>query len=121
MSYGYSDAPVPTNDAARFAVWKNYVDEQLARILRSKISRYMLTVTGTTDASGFLTFDHESLTTPQGIICVVTEPTLPTSTWCARVDLLTFTTARARFLESSAGSVVSHATTSTTFFAYVVV
>lgn len=121
MTLGYSDAPVPTSAPAQFAMWKQYVDESVSRALRPSVSKYMLTITGTTDASGFLTFFHDAQVIPQGIICIVTEPTLPTSTWCARVDLLTETTARARFLESSAGSVVSHATTSTTFFAWIIV
>lgn len=117
----YSDAPIPIGGEARFAVWKHYVDEQLARLTRTRQSKYVLPVTGTTDASGFLTFNHDAQVVPTGIFVQVTSPTAPTSTWCNYVDSLTDFTARARFLESSSGSVVSHANASTTFFAWVIV
>ena len=120
MTLGYTDAPIPPNSSAKFAAWKQNVDEQISRITRTRQSKYVLELTGTTDASGFLTFSHDAQIAPTAIIVQVTEPTLPTSTWCNYVDQIGDSTARARFLESSAGSVVSHANSSTTFFAWVI-
>lgn len=45
----YTDAPVPSNPAADFALWKRYVDEQLARMTSTKNSRTL--VAGTTSGS----------------------------------------------------------------------
>ena len=116
----YSDAPIPTTPEAHFAVWRKYVDEQIARLTRPKTSKYVLLLTGTTDATGFLTFAHDSQVIPKGIFIQVTSPT-PSDVWASYVDQVTETTARARFLDVSAGSVISYGSLSATFYAYVVV
>jgi hypothetical protein len=116
----YSDAPIPTTPEAQFAVWRKYVDEQIARLVRPKTSKYVLLITGTTDASGFVTFTHDAQVIPKGIFIQITSPT-PTDVWAPYVDQITETTARARLLETSAGSVISYNSLSATFYAYVIV
>jgi len=113
----YSDAPVPSNPEAQFAIWRKYIDEQIARLVRPKTSRYVITITGTTNATGYLTFTHDAQVTPQAILIQVNAPDSP-AVWCGAVDTITETTARARFKTSSGGAVIDYAG-SITFFANV--
>lgn len=73
------------------------------------------TITDTTDASGFITFTHGAAHTPKIVAVSHESPLSGPAAFCSGVDSIGATTARARFLAISAGSVVSHATASATF------
>jgi len=115
----YSDAPIPTTAEAQFALWKSQVDETLARLVRSKSSKYAITVSGSTDAGGFITFNHDAQVVPQAIFYSVITPT-PTDIWVSYTDNLTETTARARVLDTLGGNVQSFVGV-VTFWAMVIV
>lgn len=73
------------------------------------------TVTDTTDASGFVTFNHGAATTPKFVAAVVQSPSSAPAAFCTAVDNIGATTARARFLAFSGGVLGIHASASVTF------
>lgn len=64
----YSDAPIPTSSEAEFALWKRYVDEQLARMTSTKGKRIL--VVGTHSDTGTGSSSHQGTIT-YGVTFVV--------------------------------------------------
>jgi hypothetical protein len=115
----YTDAPIPTGDAAQFAAWRRHVEERLTRLEHKKQIAFPIRVTGTTDASGFLTFEHGGFTTPKAVIVQPEVPSGGTNIFDAHmVDIITETTARIRALSHTGVALNSVSITFTAIVVY---
>lgn len=99
-----TDAPVPFNSDAQFAVWKKSIEERLRSLEHRRTLLIPDPITGTTDALGLLTFFHGAFEVPRAIIVQVQSPT---DIWVTSVDTINAQTARVRFFDSSGGTVIN--------------
>jgi hypothetical protein len=115
----FTDAPVPLTSEARMAHWMKGIDEKIHRVTHQRDGYFVVSVSGTTDSQGLITFTHDAGQIPSAILIQIVSPFSPAA-WNSMVDSMTDETAQARFISSSGGSVVSYVG-SITFKAFVFV
>jgi hypothetical protein len=114
----FTDAPIPNTDAARFALLLKTLSDKINRLEHKPSGYFVVSVSGTTDSNGFITFTHDAGQVP-AIILIQTISVPSPVAWNSSVDNITLETARARFLSHSGGSVTAYVSASITFNALI--